>query len=292
MDVPNPTTVSPTNPGAAVSAPSADAWNQLTAFVSQMSDELKSHKVELAETKKQLSDANTKIGNGGPANARPNKPAVFSGKSGTIEAWCSHMDSYVRLTDPDEACRIASTYLDGEAFTWWHTYSRATAVPDWTTLRAALIRRFSPLNKAQAARDKLHSWRQVKDVGTFNRTFLSVLLDIPDITEAEKIDRYSRGLKRDIWQALCLKTYSDLEALMTDALRVESAKAGAFRGTTNLGSATGRSSTTGVVPMDISSIKVEKLTPDERQRCMREGLCLRCREKGHMAKDCPKGQRN
>lgn len=49
---------------------------------------------------------------------------------------------------------------------------------------------------------------------------------------------------------------------------------------------------TGVMPMDISTIKVENLTPEEGQRCMREGLCLRCREKGHMAKDCPKSQRN
>lgn len=264
----------------------------MLAFVSQMSAELEAHKVELADAKKQLSDAKAKASSGGATTARPNKPALFSGKPGTIEAWCSHMDSYVRLTDPDEACRIACTYLDGEAFTWWHTYSRTTAVPDWATFRAALIRRFSPLNKTQAARDKLHSWRQIKDVGTFNRTFLSVLLDIPDITEAEKIDRYSRGLKRDIWQALCLKTYTDLESLMTDALRVEAAKAGVSRITSNVNSTSGKPPTMGVVPMDISSIKIEKLTPDERQRCMREGLCLRCREKGHMAKDCPKGQRN
>lgn len=202
------------------------------------------------------------------------------------------MDSDVQLTDPDKACRIACTYLDGEAITWWHTHSRTIAVPDWTGLRAALIRRFSPLNKTQAARDKLHSWRQIKDVGTFNRTFLSVLLDIPDITEAEKIDRYSRGLKRDIWQALCLETYKDLESLMTDALRVEAAKAGASRITSNVSSTSGKPPTTGVIPMDISSIKVDKLTPEKRQRCMRESLCLRCREKRHLAKDCPTGQRN
>lgn len=47
---------------------------------------------------------------------------------------------------------------------------------------------------------------------------------------------------------------------------------------------------TGVVPIDISTVKVEKLTSEERQRCNPEGLCLRCREKGHMAKDYPKRQ--
>jgi hypothetical protein len=29
-----------------------------------------------------------------------------------------------------------------------------------------------------------------------------------------------------------------------------------------------------------------KLTPEERERCMREGRCLRCRELGHLARDC------
>lgn len=270
-------------------APTMESWNQLSAFVAQMGRELESQKIELAETKTQLVKAKAKAESTG---ARPNKPTPFSGKPGTIEAWCSHMDSYVHLNDPEEACRIASTYLDGEAFNWWHAFRRNTSVSDWDTFRAAIVRRFSPLNKTQAARDKLHSWRQIKDVGTFNKSFLSIVMDIPDITEEEKIDRYSRGLKRDIWQALCIKTYSELESLMTDALRVESAKAGASRSVGHFVNAAATEHVSAGVPMDISSIKVEKLTPEERQRCMREGLCLRCREKGHLAKDCPKGQRN
>eukprot|EP00170_Pyropia_yezoensis_P000123 contig_1036_g124 len=282
----------PVTSGSTSGTPSVEAWNQLTTFVTQMRDELEAHKVELEDTKQQLAETKAKAARENAKPARPNKPGLFSGKPGTIEAWCSHMDSYVRLSEPAEACRVACTYLDGEAFNWWHTYSQTTDVSSWDAFRAALIRRFSPLNKTQAARDKLHAWRQIKDVGTFNKTFLSVVVDIPDITEAEKIDRYTRGLKRDIWQALCLKNYTELEPLMTDALRVEAAKAGASRFTNNLSSTSGKPSATGVVPMDISSIKVEKLTPEERQRCMREGLCLRCREKGHLAKDCPKGQRN
>ena len=50
-----------------------------------------------------------------------NKPLLFSSKSGAIEAWCSQVDAYVSGSEPDEACRIASTYLDGEAFTWWQS---------------------------------------------------------------------------------------------------------------------------------------------------------------------------
>jgi len=144
----------------------------------------------------------------------------------------------------------------------------------------------------QSARKTLHSWRQLKDVGSFNKTFLSIVMDIPDITESEKIDRYSHGLKRAIWEPLCIRTYDNLKLLMTDALRIEAAKARTFRSPGGSASHTAALADSGVAPMDLSTIKVSKLTPEERQRCMREGVCLRCREKGHLAKDCRKGQRN
>ena len=32
--------------------------------------------------------------------------------------------------------------------------------------------------------------------------------------------------------------------------------------------------------------KPKKLTPEERDRCFKEGHCLRCRQKGHMATSC------
>ena len=30
----------------------------------------------------------------------------------------------------------------------------------------------------------------------------------------------------------------------------------------------------------------QKLTPEERNKCFKEGRCLRCRQKGHMASAC------
>jgi hypothetical protein len=37
---------------------------------------------------------------------------------------------------------------------------------------------------------------------------------------------------------------------------------------------------------------LQKLTPEERDRCFREGLCLRCRQSGHLAASCPKNPKN
>ena len=181
---------------------------------------------------------------------------------------------------------------DGEVFTWWQSYCTTTGIPDWDMPRSCLVRRFNLLKKVQAAQNELHSWRQLNDVGTFNKTFLRNVMDIPDITESEKIYRYSHGLKRAIWEPLCIRTYVNLESLMIDALRMENAKAGAFRSQGGRSRHPTTQADRGVAPMDLSSINVAQLTRKERQRCMNEGLCLRCREKRHLAKDCPKGQRN
>jgi len=83
------------------------------AFLQELGDDLEKTKDELARTKNSLATKDSA--------AKPNRPSLFSGKSGTIEAWCWHMDAYVSGCEPDEACRIACTYLDGEAFTWWQS---------------------------------------------------------------------------------------------------------------------------------------------------------------------------
>ena len=39
--------------------------------------------------------------------------------------------------------------------------------------------------------------------------------------------------------------------------------------------------------MDVdTNEKPKKLTPEERDKCFKEGRCLRCRKKGHMATSC------
>ena len=38
--------------------------------------------------------------------------------------------------------------------------------------------------------------------------------------------------------------------------------------------------------MDIDAVKVEKLTQEEREKCFREGRCLRCRNPGHFQRNC------
>ena len=235
---------------------------------------------------------------------KKNKPNAFNGR-GSVSSWCVQMGNYLEGTDGISSMNIALSYLTGIAHEWWIIHSKSEEgknIDSWSGLKAALVQRFETLNKEKIARDKLAHWKQVKDVPTFNDDFNKILLDIPDIGMKDQIDRYSRGLKSYIWKALCTKEYTRLSDLMRDAERVESAyrRAGTSSGTR---STTIKPANGGPVPMDIGNIGIKsavqnanahlkKLDKDERDRCMREGLCLRCREKGHLAKNCPKARRN
>ena len=57
----------------------------------------------------------------------------------------------------------------------------------------------------------------------FNRDFQRIVLDIPDITTSEQIDRYTRGPKPYIWKEMCTEDYENLTDAMRDADRVEAA---------------------------------------------------------------------
>ena len=39
--------------------------------------------------------------------------------------------------------------------------------------------------------------------------------------------------------------------------------------------------------MDVDVIKIARLTPEERKRCIEKGLCFHCRKPGHLSGVCP-----
>ena len=61
-------------------------------------------------------------------------------------------------------------------------------------------------------------------MSSFNEEFLRILLDTPNISEEEKIDRYARALKPYIWEGMCTKDYGECSEAMVDAERLEKAQ--------------------------------------------------------------------
>ena len=227
-----------------------------------------------------------------------NPPQTFKGK-GSITSWVTHMSNYLQNTEDHQALTIAISYLADGAHEWWIVFKETElgrSIKTWPDLKAALVSRFDILNKEKIARDKLAKWKQLRDVTSFNEDFQKILLDIPNISIDEQLDRYLRGLKSYIYRDLCTREYTRLADVMRDAERIESA----YKRVVNPGRASkdikkADQNKPQPVPMDIGNIEIEKpqkLTPEEHECCMKEGLCLRCRKPGHIAKNCPKGHRN
>lgn len=129
---------------------------------------------------------------------------------------------------------------------------------------------------------------------SFNETFQKILIDILNISVEGQIERYTEGPKPYISKEVCTNDEERFAEAKRDAELVESARRrdGLATGNSKKVSADGASTHQGAVPMDPGDSKVIELTKEERDNCLREGLCLICREKGHLAKDCAKEKRN
>ena len=266
--------------------------SQAKGMINGLQSELGLAKTSYVQARQEITNLRTDL-NGKSTTPKSRKPVTYKGLgSESIISWTTHMDNYLLHTPPEEAMKIAISYLDGNAHEWWIVHQQTqdgAGLRTWPELKNALIARFDTLNKEKIARDKLAKWKQLKDVSQFNYDFQRIILDIPDISISEQIERYTRGLKAYIWKELCTKEYTTLTDAMKDAERVEAAhrrlRTKAPRNLTEVAQNEPE-------PMELGNIQLKKLTPAEREKCMKEGRCLRCREKGHLAKNCPKGQRN
>ena len=307
----------------------AQAFQQLKAQLTESQQQITSLHEALAASQNAHSGAQSEIHNlraqlqttqalmhfdPGPRKPKIQKPRNFSGK-GSVTSWTTHMTNYVREEADEDALAIALSYLDEAAHEWWIVFSQTIEgrrIDTWEGLKVALIRRFDTLNKRKIARDKLASLKQVKDVVTFNEDFLRIILDIPNISMGEQLDRYTRGLKPYIWKEMCTKDYTDITHAMRDAERIEAAHGrnkhigdhvahhSEMPNTVHFpmlleednGTAIEADEANAPDPMEIGNIRLKKLTPAEREQCRKEGRCFRCRRKGHNAINCPLGLKN
>ena len=90
--------------------------------------------------------------------------------------------------------------------------------------------------------------------------------------------------------------YGDLSEAMADAERIEAAhkrvdtknQRSIMTARTPRASFTSRGSS--IAPMELGNTQSKKITPAEREMCIKEGRCFVFCEKGHSARFCPKGR--
>jgi hypothetical protein len=157
------------------------------------------------------------------------KPAMYTGEMGSdVEAWLFQVLQYAHITGIADADRAkwSATYLSGKAAAWWRGMVMQDAggkIDDitWDKFYSGLVAMFKPVNAKKIARDKLAALRQTHSVAKYNHDISQLFLDIGDIHDSEKLDRYIRGLKDKIRMEVELVEPTTLADAMAKAQRVD-----------------------------------------------------------------------
>jgi retrotransposon gag protein/zinc knuckle protein len=168
--------------------------------------------------------------------------------------------------------------------------ARATRPPtsrcQWDLFKQSLQDQFQPVNSTKTARTRLDQLKQKTSVRIYNTEYRELMVQIPDMSEADRLHNYLRGLKAQVASQVAMQQPTTL--LQAQGL-ADTADVIQFQYQTRPQVPyTARHNicpeTQGPVPMDLDTIR--KLTDAERDRLRKIGGCFRCRKPGHLARDC------
>ncbi|KAJ9508984.1 hypothetical protein QJQ45_028315, partial [Haematococcus lacustris] len=230
---------------------------------------------------------------------RTNPPATFSGSRTTdVAAWLFAVDLFFTISELTDAQRIVyvATLLSGHALLWYR--SSVSSFTSWTCFVAAFERQFAPVNRLRHARDRLAALTQTSSVRRYLGEFTALCLEVTDLSPAEQLDRFIRGLKPSVRRELELREPTSFSEASTIADRVDAI---------SYSTSTSRSSyrppsaprpprpETAAVPMELDAMlhtspsrsRGTRLSDAQRAALRDSKACFYCRKAGHTMKDCP-----
>jgi hypothetical protein len=256
-------------------------------------------------------------------NSKPPKPSNFHGTGNQgivqrVDLWLFEMEQYCDAVKMPSGVRVdfAASFLRTGAATWWRAHIEGfkkgsyAKCSDWNDFSNSLKKQFKPINFQKIARDKLFNLRQTKSVVQYIYEFHALCLDIDDISEGEKLDKFKRGLKWDVQQEVELKDPKTLEDAMQIAQRIDSIQwtcrqnreryhnrtKSSYGESRNNPIVINSAEQSGIVSENQSAslnavqskTRNSRLQVNERVRCMEKNLCFNCKEPGHRIAECPK----
>ena len=241
------------------------------------------------------------------------KPETYSGeKSRDLDTWLFQVREHLQITTIPAAGHVpyAALLLRGNAALWWRETCEGNRRPaTWDDFCRMLREQFRPEDYGRRGRDELATMRQYgkESVADFVFRFRATCLKIPDLSEAEKLDRFVRALAQDIRLQVELRGPQDFHEAARFAERADAVitrvsgqdtrkpwqkghKGGftqrppvPFKGES---SAQGGG---GPEPMELGMARKRTLTREEIATLRAQNACFYCRKPnaGDMAWNCP-----
>lgn len=287
---------------------------EVTAFLQQMQGRIEELQTALQQQQMAFELQRQQSGRAHVPALRPAKPDPYDGTKagGRAEVWLFQMNEYFNAcgsVGDGERVSFAGSMLRGHASTWWRQRRTRAAlgeipeVSSWQQFCAELKAEFALVNAVKHARDDLARLEQRTSVQTYVHDFRELALQIPDLSEAEKLDRFLRGLKPRLQRELAIRDPHTMDEAVNMAERIDMVD---FAWRVRHGPTPMELGTAETVCVDALSFnrKNEKMggksyarpmknddrhknSNMEKERLKRLGLCFPCKKRGHLARDCP-----
>lgn len=205
-------------------------------------------------------------------------------------AFCSDGDD---VPSEEDKVRITCLALHGDAKEWLRQAVAATggAYPaTYAVLEQGLLQHFiDPMAKARA-RDLIHELKQTGSALKYTTTFERLALQINDMGEVERYDKYVRGLKREMQLEVNRAKAATFLAAKQVVLRQDPVLF-YYRGSLPQESPrVGGGGGGGATPMQLGGMGTSAGGAAQGKagpRDYSEYTCYRCNKKGHISKHCP-----
>jgi hypothetical protein len=165
-----------------------------------------------------------------------------------------------------------------------------TEFANWDAFKTALITRFTPISPERTARQKLSTLRQGKSARAYAQEFNLCMIELPEMSEKDRIYRFLEGLQPEVRIHVELKGPKTLAeatewAIQTNSLVWQIKKGPRLVGRTSYQQITA-SQDSGPTPMELGTAEPKENTkPKNFKDTVR---CFYCKRLGHFKRECPK----